>query len=106
MQIVRDYWRFAVKPEIYFGNNAIKGIGKHISRLGCKKVLIVTDKGLAAAGILRKVTEPLKEENIGHEVFDGGEPEPRVVVAEEAINFVKGKDVDAVIGLGGGAIWI
>jgi alcohol dehydrogenase class IV len=103
MKYIRDTWRFAVKPEVHFGNNAVQAIGKHVFRLGCKKVLIVTDKVLVKVGILDKVVAPLKEEKIAYEVFDGGEAEPRVVVAEEAIKFAKGKNIDCIVGLGGGS---
>jgi len=103
MKVTRDSWRFAVKPEIHFGNNAVKDVGKHVNGLGCKKVFIVTDKILSEVGILGKVIEPLKKENIEFEIFDGGEPEPKVSVAEKAIKAAEGKGIDAVIGLGGGS---
>ncbi|MGD0623248.1 MAG: iron-containing alcohol dehydrogenase [Thermodesulfobacteriota bacterium] len=103
MKHVREVWRFAVKPEVYFGNNAIQAVGRHVSRLGCKSVLIITDKALVKAGVVEKAINPLREANIAYEVFDGGEAEPSVAAAEAAIRFGKGKGAEAVIGLGGGS---
>ncbi len=103
MNIMRDYWRFAVKPEIYFGNNAIQDAGKLIAKTGSRKILIVTDKVLGEAGIVEKVERSLHEEKIAFEVVDCGEPEPSVDAALKAIDYAKGKDVQGVVGLGGGS---
>jgi alcohol dehydrogenase class IV len=67
------------------------------------RILIVTDKRLVAAGLLPAVEGPLKEAGIGVEMFDGGEPEPTLAVAEQCIDLARRYRPDGVLGLGGGS---
>ena len=68
-----------------------------------QKVLIVTDRGLVAAGVVDKATAVLKEAGIPHSVFDAvqGDPRSRIVHAGHR-QYVKEK-CGGIIGLGGGS---
>src|SRR5262245_8447522 len=61
---------------IKFGLGATDEIGFDVRRLGLRKVLIVTDPGLAALGIPERVRTRLDEQGIKAEVFDGVQIEP------------------------------
>lgn len=41
-------------PEILFGIGTVEELGKRVRALGAEKVLVVTDEGVAAAGILTR----------------------------------------------------
>jgi alcohol dehydrogenase class IV len=86
-----------------FGAGAAWEIGYEAKALGAKRVLVVTDQGVAKAGLVDKVVDPLKAEKIKVEVWDRSEPEPSRESIEEAIKSVDGKRVDLYIGLGGGS---
>jgi alcohol dehydrogenase class IV len=72
-------------------------------RLGARRVLIVTDPILAAAGQLERVRRPLFACGMALETFTGGEPEPSMRAAEACIALSRQFQPDAFIGLGGGS---
>ncbi|MEW6357505.1 MAG: iron-containing alcohol dehydrogenase [Planctomycetota bacterium] len=88
---------------VKIGMGVLADLPVEVKRLGGTKVLIVSDKGVAGAGLVEKVAAPLKSANIPFDVFDGVEPEPPIACAEGALAMLKKGGHDAVIGLGGGS---
>ena len=78
-------------------------LSDEINRLGAQRPLIITDSGIVAAGIVDKVSEPLKEKGISYAVFEGVEPDPKVGNVTEAVELIKKDKHDLLIGLGGGS---
>jgi alcohol dehydrogenase class IV len=98
---MRETFTFHSAGQLLFGRNAVQQLGEIVDRLRGKRVLIVTDKILAKAGILSKVREPLAGLTV--DVFDGGEPEPSLGMVLRCIEAAKTFRPDSVIGLGGGS---
>jgi alcohol dehydrogenase len=92
-----------VTPEIIFGKNSIKQVGDACLRLGAKKVLIVSDYGVAKAGWLDKVISICKESYLPYATHID------VTINPKDTDIVKGcrvyieNECDAIIGLGGGS---
>ena len=63
-------------PTIVFNRGAANDLNNHIQALGKSAALIVTDKNLAASGVLDPILEALRAANLSVEVFDGVEPNP------------------------------
>jgi len=63
-------------PTIAFSRGASQLLNNHIQSLGRSAALIVTDKNLAASGVLEPVLDALRAANLRVEVFDGVEPNP------------------------------
>ncbi|WP_144462145.1 iron-containing alcohol dehydrogenase [Siminovitchia fortis] len=95
-------FQFNLPTTIEFGSGKVKLVGEQVKKYG-NKVLIVTDKGLAQTGILEKVTNSLKKENIDYYVFDEVKPNPRDVDCQKAYEQFKDKKIEVLIGLGGGS---
>ncbi|MFC3884513.1 iron-containing alcohol dehydrogenase [Bacillus songklensis] len=92
-----------VTPEIIFGKNAIKQAGDACLRLGAKKVLIVSDYGVAAAGWLEKVISICKESHLPFATFIDVTTNPKdAEVANGCRTFIE-NECDAIIGVGGGS---
>lgn len=98
------------KVSVYFspnklilGEGAVNELGREVSALGCGKVLIVTDPGLVAAGLVERVEKVLQEADIETGVFDGVEPEPPVRVVDTCAELIRNKGYDLIIGFGGGS---
>lgn len=53
-EILNRVFEFKMPGSLIMGNGAIAGIGDAVKKVGEKKVLLVTDKGLARSGILEK----------------------------------------------------
>jgi alcohol dehydrogenase class IV len=99
----RTTWNFGTAGRLVFGRGAVREVGAAVTRLGLRKVLVVTDAPLVEAGLLGRVTGSLAEAGLTCEVFDGGEPEPSLEVAAECIQAARRFAPDAVLGLGGGS---
>ena len=67
------------------------------------RILIVTDPRLIKAGLLEAVAAPLSAAHVVTEVFEGGQAEPPLDVAEAAALAGRGFRPDAFLGLGGGS---
>ncbi len=85
------------------GRDGILMIPHFLQRLGAKKVLVVTDKGLVKIGTAGKVTAVLDEAGIDYQIFDGVEPNPTTRIVYQALEFYKQSDCGAIIAIGGGS---
>jgi 4-hydroxybutyrate dehydrogenase len=70
-------------------------------RLGITRPLIVTDQGVAAAGLLSRLTEALP--GIDAAVFDGTPPNPTEAAVRLALEAYRNAKANGVIALGGGS---
>lgn len=70
---------------------------------GFRKALIVTDTGLAKAGVATRIAEQLALRDIDSAVFDGAKPNPSIANVEQGLAVLKKEKCDFVISLGGGS---
>ena len=68
---------FNTTPRIVMGPGSVKTIGAEVKARGAKRVLIVTDKGVIGAGLLKSIEESFKSSKIIYAIFDKVEPDPR-----------------------------
>lgn len=90
-------------PEILFGLGVIGELAKRARSLGAEKVMIITDEGVAGAGILGRVSGILDKNGIACVVFAKVEKEPSLENVEHAFKEASGTSCQAVVGLGGGS---
>jgi alcohol dehydrogenase class IV len=96
-------FRLRTPDWILFGFDTVKQVGKEAKRMGATKVMVLTDPGVAKAGLLERVTGSLKEEGLGHQVFDQVEPEPSIENVLEASRMAEAGKFDAFVAVGGGS---
>ena len=85
---------------IQFEAGAIRLVGQECARLNIARPMVVTDKGVRAAGLLDRLIANLKE---GVPVYDGTQSNPTEASVIEATAVYKQHQCDGVIGLGGGS---
>ena len=91
-------------PTIAFSRGSSLKLNDHLQALGKTSALIVTDKNLAATGVLEPVIEALQSANMRVEVFDGVEPNPTDKNVEAGTEMLRSLGDDAcVIPIGGGS---
>ncbi|RKO67573.1 iron-containing alcohol dehydrogenase [Desulfofundulus salinus] len=96
--------QYYTPQKVVFGVNAVDNIGQYIKEMGISgKAVIVTDPGVAQAGIADRVVQALKKDGFEAAVFDQGKPEPDNVVCDQAAEFARKEGGSFVIGLGGGS---
>lgn len=88
---------------VKFGRGAVADAGWELRRLGVTRALVVTDPGVAAAGIVERVTPSLERAGIAYDVFDRVRIEPTLESMEEAVEAARDGSFDGFIGVGGGS---
>ncbi len=94
---------FSTTPRIVMGPGSIKTIGIEVKARSAKRVLIVTDKGVVAAGLLKSIEESFKAAKINYAVFDKVEPDPRYEIVADCVEMAKKTRAQLLVGIGGGS---
>lgn len=95
--------RFILNEVSYFGPGARKELGGVVKRLGFKKALVVTDKGLMKFGVAKMVIDELDAHSIPYEIFDDVKPNPTVTNVKNGIEACKKAGADFIVAIGGGS---
>jgi len=91
-------------PGLKFGVGARHEISFDLGQLGARRVLIVTDPGVAATGAPAEIAEALRSAGIETVVFDRSRVEPTDASMIEAIEFGRSEGpFDAIVAVGGGS---
>lgn len=95
---------FQPTTRVAFGENTLSKLGILAKELGAHDVLVVSDSGVAEAGIVEKAIDFLEQESISCTVFEGVEENPTTKHVANGVQFARdvGKP-DLIIGLGGGS---
>jgi hydroxyacid-oxoacid transhydrogenase len=91
-------------PQLKLGSGASDEIGYDLSLTGAKRVLVVTDPGLAATGIPQRVADQMARFGKEVHIFDGSHVEPTDESLQQAVDFARGSGPwDAFVAVGGGS---
>ncbi|MEX5350579.1 L-threonine dehydrogenase [Pseudomonas juntendi] len=74
-----------------------------IAGYGLRKALIVTDQGLAKAGVAERIAGLLAGRDIDSVIFDGAKPNPSIANVEAGLALLQRERCDCVVSLGGGS---
>ena len=88
---------------MWVGENRIKDLGAACKNLNIKKPLLVTDKGLAEADIVKSTLENLRKEGFKVELYSNVVGNPTGTNVEEGVSSYKKNNCDGVIAFGGGS---
>ena len=91
-------------PQLKFGPGAADEIGYDLSLTGAKRVLVVTDPGVAEAGVAQRVADQMGQFGIEAIVWDGTHVEPTDDSLREAVDYGRSNGPwDAFVAVGGGS---
>jgi alcohol dehydrogenase class IV len=91
-------------PLLKFGAGASDEIGFDLTTYGVRRVLLVTDPGVAATGHPQRILEQIRAAGIEAVLFDRAHVEPTDVSLVEAVDFARdGGPWDAFVAVGGGS---
>jgi alcohol dehydrogenase len=94
---------FQPRTRIVFGENAVARVGEIVRELGARKVLLVTDPGIAAAGHEQHVLKSLAADGVEAVVFDKVRENPTTRCVDDCLAVARSAQIEAIIGLGGGS---
>lgn len=96
-------WKFNSAGQIVFGNGAVRRLPEIIGRFGARRVALLTDPGVAEAGLLRTVEDVLGNAGIVPTVYAEAMPEPDLASVWRCVERLKSARPEVLIGLGGGS---
>lgn len=90
--------------EVVFGKDSELKTAKQIRKYGGSRVLIVYGGGsVVRSGLLDRVCENLKEEQLEYELFGGAKANPTAEHAREGVRLAAEWGADFILGIGGGS---
>ena len=92
-----------VSPEIIFGVGARKSAANYAKTFGARKVLIVSDPGVVAAGWMDDVAQCLAEEDIEYVTFSQVSPNPRAEEVMLGAQVYQEHNCNVIVAVGGGS---
>jgi alcohol dehydrogenase class IV len=91
-------------PQLKFGPGASDEIGYDLSLYGVRRVLVVTDPGVAATGHPQRVADQMTSFGIEAHVYDGAHVEPTDASLQAAVDHARSTGPwDAFVAVGGGS---
>ena len=98
-------FRFYNPVKIISGENALDSLGYELKQLGSKRPLIITDQGVAAAGLIALVKEALAGAEISGDVlYDRVPPDSSPQIVDQAAGVFREHDCDCIVSVGGGSV--
>lgn len=98
-------FRFYNPVKIISGDNALDSLGYELKQLGAKRPLIITDQGVAEAGLIALVYEALAGTEIPDDVlYDRVPADSSPQVVDQAAGVFREHDCDCIVSVGGGSV--
>lgn len=95
-------WEYSMTDRLKFGEGAAMELPHEITTRDAESVLVITDEGVEAAGIIDELVEGFPED-VDYEVFAEVEPDPSAELMERAGRFASDYDPDLIVSVGGGS---
>jgi alcohol dehydrogenase len=102
-EIVTELRKF-LAPEFIFGKDARRLVGRYARKLGAKRVLLASDRGVAAAGWTGEVTALLEAEELAVTQFLDIAPNPRDFQVMAGARCYRESGSDFIVAVGGGSV--
>ena len=78
-------------------------LGSVISKEGMRSALIVTDKGVVGAGLVKPLETVLQSSGVDYAVYSDTQPNPTVKNVEDALALYRTRNCDSILAIGGGS---
>lgn len=101
--MVAALYPFRTPELVFLGVGALTRLGPEAVRLGSRRALITTDRGVAGAGIADEAKGVLARAGVEVVVYDATKAEPDFENVDDCLEFARSADVGLLVGLGGGS---
>lgn len=100
-----SYYEFYSPVKIISGMKALDNLPYELEQLGASRPLIVSDKGVWQAGLIRLVTEAFSESAVSiGALFDSVPPDSSLEVVRETAAAFRANGCDSLVAVGGGSV--
>ena len=94
---------FECPTRVLYGRGASEQAGERLAELDVTRALVVSDPGVAAAGIVEAVSRGIRQAGIEVTVYGDTQPNPTTVNVAEAAALYRERGCNGLVGLGGGS---
>jgi alcohol dehydrogenase len=94
---------FQLRTRLVFGVNSVERVGELARAVGARTVLLVTDRGIVAAGHASRVQKLLEKARLKLVVFSHVEENPTTRVVQECVAVARDGGIDTIVAVGGGS---
>ena len=103
MPLTETFFDFHQRTRLIFGNDRIEQLGELVREYGGKRVLLVTDAGIARAGHAQKAMDSISRAGLFISLFDRVQENPTTLHVANCVEAARQNDIDFIVGLGGGS---
>jgi alcohol dehydrogenase len=103
--LLPKYYEFCARVKTLAGHKALEKIPEALLGLKAKKPMIITDKGVVQAGLIKIVTGAMKGSKVKiGAIVDNVPPDSEFKVVNETAKVYRKNGCDAIIAVGGGSV--
>ena len=95
---------FQTPIKLVAGVGTVEKVGEEAAKLGKRALIVIGGSSAKKTGLLDKVSADLKANGLEVTVFEGITPNPRSSTIDEGAKVAAEKNIDLIIGLGGGSV--
>ena len=88
--------------KLVFGNGCSEQVVEDFSKLGCRRVLVVTSDPILP--LVEPLSDQFKKRGVAVTVWEAGDREPTIEMLEDGLETFRSIQGDAVVGFGGGSV--
>jgi len=96
-------YQIMLPAKIRFGAGCLETVGGEARETGARRVLLITDPGVCAAGLADRVKEHLEKAGMAVDLFAEAEPEPTLPKLNSVARDMRHNNYDLLVGVGGGS---
>lgn len=93
----------AAAGRVVFGAGKIEVVGAEAAALGAKRVLVVTDPGIAKTGAVTRAVASIERAGLAATVYDAVRENPTTEDVDRCVAVARAAGTDLLVGLGGGS---
>lgn len=101
--MANSIYRYSQLNPIIFGPGSIACVGEELTKLGCKKLMLVCGPNVTKSGALVKCEESLKAAGIGYAYWNEVAPDAPSTLINKAAKYAIEEECDSVLAVGGGS---
>ena len=102
--VLPDYYEFCCRVKIVAGHDALERIPDLLADRGAHKPLIITDKGVAGAGLIDVLSGALQNRVSADLIADNVPPDSDLRIVHQLAGLYRDHACDAIIAVGGGSV--
>ncbi len=96
-------FQFNSVASIQVEHGGARHLSKLVQRLGCRRVLLVSDPGVVGAGLLAGAVAGLQEAGLASSVYADVQADPPEALVHAAVRTATESGADCIVGFGGGS---